>query len=269
MSRRRIDRVGRYQGALERRARLFRSLAAIFNGWWLGRLDHTDLARIDELFYEGRREQLHGAEVGYRDDAWNRSGLHSWEEAAVDAHFPVEGRIVVTAAGGGREVLALLGRGFDAVGFEAHPGLAEAGRLLLAEEGHPGRLKLVERDRFPEAGTADGVVVGWGSYHSIAGRDRRIAFLRGARAALRTGAPLLVSFFTWEDHRRELRLTAAAARVVRAARRAEPAELGDTLNPNFLHLFTRAEIEAELAAAGFDMAHFADQPYGHAVGVAR
>jgi hypothetical protein len=54
--------------------------------------------------------------------------------------------------------------------------------------------------------------------------------------------------------------------VLRRLRRAERVEPGDVLVPNFTHWFTRREVEAELAAAGFSLVHFATSPYGHAVG---
>src|SRR3712207_8039106 len=52
-------------------------------------------------------------------------------------------------SGAGREVLALLERGFDAAGWEPNAALVEAGTEMLARHGHPGRLHAVARDAFP------------------------------------------------------------------------------------------------------------------------
>ena len=250
------------------RRRLSEALDTGFYTLWLGLLSRDDLAWIDETFYRTRREPLGEGSASYVDDEWNASGLQPWEEAMIDAHFPREGRVVVTGAGGGREVLALLQRGFDAVGYEPHPKLVEAGGRALAERGFPERLFVSERDAFPAAQACDAVVVGWGSYMLMPGRQRRIAFLRAAREALEPGSPLLVSFFTRPAGSTAMERMARRASVIRRLRRLEPAEAGDFFVPNYVHYFVREEIAAELAAAGFRMAHFEEEPYGHAIGVA-
>ena len=57
------------------------------------------------------------------------------------------------------------------------------------------------------------------------------------------------------------------ASVLRRVRRSnEPVEIGDTLDGTFDHYFTEEEIKAELEAAGFEMIHYAADPFGHAVG---
>ena len=141
-------------------------------------------------------------------------------------HFGGGKRLVVTAAGAGREVVALLDLGHDAVGYEPHPRLVAFGAELLARRGHPNRLRPAPRDAFPpDAEACDGVVVGWGSYTLIPGRRARVAFLRAARERLSEGAPLLVSFFVRREERRYLQLLSATANVVRRARGKEPVEL--------------------------------------------
>lgn len=244
-----------------------RVVSAVFDGFWLGMFDRETLAFLDEAYYQGRTEPLAGRQVTYADDGWNESGLHDWEQAAVAAHFASAHRVVITAAGGGREVLALLERDFDAVGFEPNERLVEAGRKLLEARGHPDRLQPVARDIFPQdAGPCDGVIVGWGSYMLIPGRSRRVRLLRDARAVLPVSAPILLSFFVRPEHGR---LTAPALRLANTLRRlrgAELAEAGDALAPNFTHWFVRGEVEEEFAEAGFKLVHFAEEPYGHAIG---
>jgi hypothetical protein len=89
------------------------------------------------------------------------------------------------------------------------------------------------------------------------GRARRIAFLSQARRRLPHGGPVLLSFFDRSRDTRELRWTAAVANRLRRLRRAEPVELGDTLAPNLVHVFTRAQVSEEVAAAGFELAAYA------------
>ena len=48
----------------------------------------------------------------------------------------------------------------------------------------------------------------------------------------------------------------------------ESVELGDDLDPTFVHRFTQAEIADEMKMGGFELVYFREQPYGHAVGLA-
>lgn len=245
--------------------RALRGAQAVFDGAWLGWLDRGQQAAIDRRFY-----QTHGgAEPLFANRRHNAGGLAEWEVAVADEFLPAEGRVVVTAAGGGREVLALARRGLEVAGYEANERLVAAGRDLIAADGVPGAsLDPSPRDAFPAvAGPCDAVVVGWGSYIHLQGRATRVDFLRGARAALAPGAPLLLSF--WErppGEERYFRLVAGAARPLRAVRRLPPPELGDTMRESFVHWFTRSEVEGELAEAGFAPVLYRSEPYAHAVG---
>jgi hypothetical protein len=259
--------VRRYLWSRRQRDRLARGLGAAFDGLWLGLLDRDRLHQLDERFYDDRLERVEGHAARYDDDAYNARGLFDWEDAAVQEHFPAGGEIVVTGAGGGREVLALLERGFDAIGYEPNRRFASAGADLLGRRGHPDRLRPSERDHFPaDVERCDGIVVGWGSYMLIAGRECRIEFLRAARRCLSDGDPILLSFFAHAERPRYFAVVAGVANAVRRLRRRPQIELGDTIAGNFLHCFVPAEIEAELAAGGFDLVALELSPYAHAVG---
>jgi hypothetical protein len=259
--------IRRYAASNRARARFEDALRAVLDGLWLGMFDHESLALLDEAHYATLVERGCGTPFSYSDETYNQRGLQPWETAAVTGAFPPGGRVVVTGAGGGREVLGLLELGFDAVGFEPHPGLVRAGGEILAAEGHGERLRPMGRDAFPsDAGELDALVVGWGSYMLIPGRSRRVAFLRDARRSMRPGSPVLMSFFVRSPELRDLHRLAAIAGVVRRLRRREPAEVGDALRPNYVHFFTRDEIAGELSEAGFRLEQFEAEPYGHAVG---
>jgi hypothetical protein len=264
------DRLLRaYRAATTWRRRLWNVANGCFDGVWLGLLDRAALDRLDEHFYAQGHDVEDGRTFTYRDEQHNLAGLRDWEEAAIEAHFPPGARVVVTGAGGGREVIALLERGFDAVGYEPNGALVAAGSELMRRLGHDDRLRTCDRDAFPaDAPACDAVLVGWGSYTLIPGQPRRLAFLRAARRALPDGAPIVCSFFVRASTARYFTTVAATANLLRRLRRAERVELGDTIGLNFTHRFTRDEIERELAEAGFRMVSFAAQPYGHAVAVA-
>jgi SAM-dependent methyltransferase len=247
--------------------RLMRGTRAAINGVWLGLLSDASLRLLDERYYDDS--------VVYRTDKWNEHGLFDWERDLIDEHFRRCHRIVVLACGGGREVLALLDEGFDATGYEPHPALVRCAHRFLAAHGHESRVHPAPRDEFPQAaGPADGVVVGWGGFSLIHGRARRIALLSEARRRLPPGGPVLLSFFARPSDGRELRMTKAAATSLRRLRGRPPAEVGDTLAPNLVHVFTRTRLAEELRAADFELAAYrvigpADETTSYASAVVR
>jgi hypothetical protein len=246
-----------FRRSKRRQARLSQALTGLHDGLWLGSFSHETLHRLDASYYDGKSH--------YVDEAYNSSGLLEWERRLVDAHFSPGSRIVVTGAGGGREVLALRDLGFDALGFEPHPGLAAAGAAFLAARGHREGLRAMPRDQFPaDAPQCDGILVGWGSYMLIAGRARRVAFLRAARERLPAGGPLLLSFFVRQGSATYFRWAARTANAVRRARRAELVDEGDALVPNYAHHFVEPALREELARGGFELLEYHAEPYGHA-----
>ncbi|NJO96415.1 MAG: hypothetical protein HC764_10650 [Pleurocapsa sp. CRU_1_2] len=46
-------------------------------------------------------------------------------------------------------------------------------------------------------------------------------------------------------------------------------EPGDTLVPDYVHYFTKDEIEREFKEAGFELIMYSNDEYGHAVGLAK
>ena len=239
----------------------------LLDGALLGVMDRDDLAEIDRRFYTTVREPVDGEQSTYTDEKHIRQGLANWERAVVTETFPPGARVLVTAAGAGREVLGLLDAGFDPVGYEPHDDLVEAGRAVLAADGlDADRLRRSPRDRFPDhTGPCDAVVIGWCSFTLVPGRHRRNELLGAARALLEPGAPLLVSFFLRRDDKLYFSVVYRTASTLRRLRRAEPAEFGDALGPNFVHCFGPGEVEAELAAAGFSCERWAAKPYPHAL----
>jgi hypothetical protein len=227
--------AGRLPGTAARAAR------AVLGGVWLGLLSESRLRALDEEYY--RRDGT------YRTAAWNERGLWEWEHKAVVGGFTPGARVIVPACGGGREVLALLRAGFDAVGYESHPQLREFAAALLTQRGFPGRILPMARDRFPPAARGEGVLVGWGAYSLIAPQARRVEFLQAAAAAAGAGAVVL-SGFAGAARGRELRLVASVAGGLRRLRRRPAVELGDTLAPNRVHVFTASELTLEIARAG-------------------
>jgi len=174
--------------------------------------------------------------------------------------------VLVTSAGGGREVIALERRGLAVVAFECHPELARGANELLAREGLTARVALAPRDECPsDIPTCDGAVIGWTSYTLVQHASTRVRFLKQLRAHMPNGAPLLVSVFARREALRYLRIVRGTANVLRGLRGRQKAELGDDLVPNFVHHFSEDELAAELEAGGFRLAEFSRVGSPHAV----
>lgn len=235
-----------------------RALRALHDGIYLGLLDPNDLNEVTQHTYSQSKI--------YPDDAYNLSGLFPWEQSAVDQFFNGCKSVLVAAAGGGREVIALVRRGIRADGFECNPQLLETAQRLLAREGLAANIVSAPADEVPTSfGLYDGGIVGYGAYRHLVGRQARVEFLRRFRGHLGPGGPLLLSFQLRGESRRD-RLVLKIAKLLGELRRAKvPAELGDILFDRFEHRFTRDEVEAELAAAGFKLAHLDQTLVSHAV----
>jgi hypothetical protein len=237
-------------------------LGVTFRGVALGALSDRRRYAIDRVYYD--RERM------YHTARYNEQGLWDWERQVVEKHFSACQNVLVAAAGGGREVIALRRMGMVVIGFECHAELAAFANTVLERLGLVPDVRTAGRDECPEFATSfTGAIVGWGGYMLIRSRRRRIEFLRQLRRQLLPGAPVLLSFVTRLGNARRFK---AVTRIANASRRllgGEHVEVGDYLVPNFVHLFTRGEIERELAEAGFELAFFSPTPYGHAVGHAR
>ena len=239
----------------------YKLLHGVMGGIGLGVLSREDLHAISERAYSGI--------ATYRTDDYNRSGLSPWEESALDAHFGGRRRILVAAAGGGREVLALRRRGLAVDGFEANPTLVDYANDLLEREGLGDPIRLGPWDGCPEYATKyDGAIIGWGAYMHIRGRKRRVALLEQLRDLVETGSPLLLSYMGVERFSRWMRLAAVIGNGLATVTRREPVELGDWMEPDYKHYFTRDALRGEMAEGGFELVTFSTGPLGSAVGIA-
>ncbi len=135
-----------------------------------------------------------------------RDGLFAWESAVLDSpHFPRAGRVLLGGAGGGREIAALIERGYDVSAFEPSDLYAQAlasaqrsrrstvvrasySHLIDAVAGRPSPLEtLVRTSKF------DAVILGWGSFSHVIDPAERESLLR-ATHSLAPRAPVLLSY---------------------------------------------------------------------------
>ena len=235
-------------------------MQGVADGVFLGIAGDRTLDRLDQEYYLDTNY--------YRTDAYNDRGLFDWESDAIRTHFPPAGHIVVLGAGAGREIVALERHGYEVIGYEPNEALVRFGNEFLARARVTSELR--PDDSQPLAGCSgpgDAVVVGWGVYHSIRSRDERIGLLRQIRCAADEGAPILLSYFTRRGETFYQRTLLFVAGPLRRLRRRPAPEAGDVITPFFAHMFTEAEIAAELNEAGLRLVAHGDDGYGWAVAV--
>jgi hypothetical protein len=221
---------------------------------------------------------MYGRSLKYsRGSEHNESGLFAFERNAIEQHFPPPpAAILVGACGGGRELFALVERGYRiAAAYDPVASFIEA----LREDARFSELKdrlcvgthqaIESIARLAPLGRhgnpVDAVIVGWGSYTHVMGTRRRIEFLRSLRALCPRG-PVLVSFFaeTGNEAERPRQFRSKLRRLLGTT--DAMVEEGDGLHRGAggIHHFTEASFAAEVAEAGYRVKHFQEHDLGAA-----
>lgn len=229
---------------------LHSAIQSLFEGFWMGLLPDSAVDIISQKSYEDGGNYI----LDQRLD----SGLQFWEEIAVQRFFPPGCRVLVGAAGGGREVIALARAGFAAEGFECCRPMVEAGKRALLKRGIESRLEWAPPCRMPANQQVwDAAIIGWNGYTYMSPRQRRLAFLGDLREHLQPGAPVLLSGALRSRNTGQLFWTPRIANAVRILTfRTAVFTTGTRFPGRPRHEFTRSELEAEVTAAGFTPAGF-------------
>jgi hypothetical protein len=235
-------------------------LWAVVDGLTLGALDDEDFDELDRRAYE--RDQR------YVDRTYLERGLFEWERRFVERIAPGI-RVLVLAAGAGREAAALHRAGLVVDAFEPNDRLREQGNAWLEGIGLPVRIMPVGRDEVPAAEPGvrplHAAILGWGLYSLVNPAPARIRLLRALASRLAPGGLVLVSFLVVEDWSRSDRVRTGIARIVRWARCARTkggVELGEVVQPNRMRRFRLAEARDEVTQAGLVVVESGDRPYG-------
>jgi hypothetical protein len=250
----------------ERADRWFRRfgelMTAVHEGVWLGCLSADDLNAVTAKHFDESQY--------FASSAHNLSGFLDWERPLLARYFRRGSRILVAAAGAGREILALRKMGFDAEGFECSLPLVRASQEIFDQLGESKYLVHCPADTVPPGPPIyDGLIVGWSAYTHIPSKPRRTAFLQALRQRALPHSPLLISFFTrlpnsYDD------VVYRTARLCRSFGDKELLSRGDRLEwSRYVHRFTREEVEAEFKTAGFKIEQYSEENGGgQAVGTA-
>ncbi len=219
---------------------------AVFEGFWMGILPASAYDIISEKSY--------GDGSGYSNTRHLDRGFHFWEDLVVEKYFRPGSHVLVPAAGGGRELIALEKAGFQATGFDCSRGMVESGQVEIRQRGLQATLTWAPPSVAPKmpGSPFDALIVGWNGYGYISPRARRIQFLKDLRAQLKPGAPALVSTAIRPAAGRVMKWTVRIANAIRICTFRRPVfEVGDTFAGRPKMHFSRRQLEQELREGGF------------------
>lgn len=227
----------------------FGLLQAVHTGFWLGVMGEKSLDYSDELIYNETKK--------YRDDKYNLSGLYDWEKQMINKNFIDAKNIMVIAAGGGREVVALSRLGYKVDGYECNIKLVEFASDFLKKEGVNASIRFLERNTVPDGVKKyDGIIIGWGAYSFIVGSKKRREFLKALYPFMNEGSSLLISFLYERNKTLSDKIIKGVSNFFRYFSDRPKTESGDRLVPDYMHYFTEDEIKNELVLCNYKIKDF-------------
>lgn len=214
------------------------------------------MQELNRIYYAKSRQ--------FNDGAFNDSGLFDWERQVIDQLFPTSGRVLITSAGGGREVSAMVTRGFQVVATECVPELHSRMLRTFADSVRPVEIILAPPTMIPD-GPFDAAIIGWGAYSHLQGRQVREVFLNDISVRLRPGGVLLLSYLGQSASRRGEGLMLAIANALRRLRKRRRVESGETLQWGIHKRFFKHGDVAEEVGGHFEVIVHEPMPYPHIV----
>ena len=199
---------------------------------------------------------------------------------------PRSGRVLLSAAGGGRELSALLDRGYDVFAFEPVGSLVESARSIGAGAGSKAVVvqasyqDLVARAAGQSGpldalvGKFDLCVLGWGGLSHLTEPGAVLEALRAVRA-LAPDAPVIASFLLRTKGTAEVK--GGGRKLRRGLRRAFGAAGAPTVPEGlqfgtahgFFYAFSRDEFSELCERAGYGVALTGELPHPYALLVPR
>ena len=201
---------------------------------------------------------------------YNWSCLMTWERNFYLRFLKPDDRVLVVGCGTGRDLLALLERGYQAEGLDVAPGCTATAGRLLRQRGYEVPLYTGAIEAIELPGRFDAFILSWFCYSYIPQSETRIHVLRKLREHLNPGGRILVTYAPAKTLPRRLpiRLTQLVAWATRSDWRPEYGDhltIHDRHNLHYEHQFTREGLEGEARAAGLSVAFHARGDEGTAV----
>jgi hypothetical protein len=236
------------------------------DAWVLRALEHSRTA-VQAFLWESSSPTERGTlalSIYGRQKTYGPAGLSSWEESWYERDLPATpARVLVGGCGAGREMLALLQRGYDVSGFEPAASLCHSARNNLPNHAKIWQLRyedLAHTTTTCRELMADGpyaaVILGWGSFSHVLEQDMRERVVQ-VLARLCPAGPILLSVHLASRKavvQRQSWLSRGARRAGRGVGKLrnlpEPIGRADILLPRagFVHQFTEGELQ-ELAGS--------------------
>ena len=212
--------------------------------------------RLDDLRRAIKREWDVAGQLGWDQHVY--TGLLPWEDAFYSKYLEPGERVLVVGCGTGRELVALLERGFRADGADVAPECAKLARQALAARGLTGEVHAAAIEDLPLQGEFDAIIFATLVYSLIPQLDRRVAALLRVARHLRPGGRVLVTYVPRTGRPPRPVLTKLARAVAALTGADWRPEYGDVLIPAgggkmftyFEHRFLPAEVEREIRSAG-------------------
>ncbi|MBK5256343.1 MAG: hypothetical protein JJE39_09955 [Vicinamibacteria bacterium] len=241
----------------------------VYGGFAIAR-DEFALSRLREGQWSSLVVERYEAAEGFYSGANNARGFVEDEQALVARWLPPPpGRVLVPAAGAGREVLALAAAGYQVAAFDpAAPLLAEM-RDSLRRRGIDGPVALASYWDFMNAvlGSAGpgsltdilatapfaAVLLGLNSFTHLRTLETRVRLLKACRAICPTG-PVLATFYL--ERIPMSRVRGRARSLFALLPGAQPVSRGDQVGIyGYEHAFSQDELREVAALSDYELAH--------------
>lgn len=249
--------------------RALTSVDRIYGGFAIAR-DEFALSRLRETQWSSLVVERYEAAVGFYGGESNERGFVDDERALVERWLPPPpGRVLVTAAGAGREVLALWALGYEVAAFDPAEALLDQLRPALRRHQIDAPVALARHEDFMDAalgagGTGEledllaaapfsGVLLGLNSFTHLRTPEIRVRLLRACRAVCPTG-PVLASFYL--EHLPMSRVRSIARSLFARLPGAQQVTPGDQVGIyGYEHAFRQDELQTLAGLAGYELAH--------------
>lgn len=184
------------------------------------------------------------------------SGLMPWEQALYLPFLRPGDRILVVGCGNGRDLLALLERGFRAEGLDLSPRCTGIARDVLDRRGLRANLVAADITTAALPAPVDVAIFSWFCYGYIPQAETRVGVLRRVMAQLNPGGRILISYIPSPAPPRRLpiRLARLVARLCGSDWQPEDGDRVFLAGPDqfvrYEHRFSAEAFEREMNAAG-------------------
>jgi len=191
------------------------------------------------------------------------AGWMLWERRLVGQFVAASDRVLLVGSGTGRDLIPLVEMGCRVTGVEPAPQAMEAARRALCRR-NLGAATLIEGfvEDVPLEGAFDVIMFSYHCYSYMFDSARRIGALRKLRGHLAEGGRVLLTCHGVSHELQPQSRLLALARVANRWRnpgwRLEPGDWfervhGKTSPFQYVHFFTRGELESEANGGGFSL----------------